>query len=149
MSDIQTKSYVGKTIMNFSPRCSSNCISKQNLTHGCAQTGQSFPKSRHFLSIFKKDRETDDDHRSSPSGTASHGPGCVSQQMYSTTAVAFQWSVTSFQHFLGLVRFHGLAYVYRLRNASLIKPTATRCTVQKPDAGCQFVNKQQGQTLLD
>ena len=33
-----------------------NCISSENLTHKCIQTGKFFPMLECFLSIFKKDR---------------------------------------------------------------------------------------------
>ena len=50
MYDIQKKGSTGKNARVFSLRYCKNCISNEDLTHTCKQTGQFFPKSRQFLS---------------------------------------------------------------------------------------------------
>ena len=58
MHDIQKKgSSAGKNFLVFSSRYSLNCISSENLTLKCTQTGQFFPILEYFLPNFKKDRE--------------------------------------------------------------------------------------------
>ena len=56
MHDIQKKGSAGKNFLAFSSRYSLNCISSENLTPKCTETGQFFPILVYFLSISKKDR---------------------------------------------------------------------------------------------
>ena len=56
MYNIQKKSSAGKNFLVFSSRYSLNCISSENLTLKCTQTGQFFPILEYFLPNFKKDR---------------------------------------------------------------------------------------------
>ena len=54
MHNIQKKCSTGKIFLAFSSRYPLNCISSENLTPKCTQTGQFFPILEYFLPILKK-----------------------------------------------------------------------------------------------